>query len=485
VVITGANFTGTTAVAFNATAATSFVVNSDTQITASVAAGSLSGFITVTNGVGTGTSASNFVTGASQTPLLTAVSPARNLPTALPAANVVLTFSQPMAASTAGNVRVFGAQRGGQLVRGGNATASGNTITVAPARAFAPGERVMVTVPATVQSTAGYNTLARVHEFTVSTTPATGTFPNASPALTMGSMSQAVAVGDLNGDGLLDLVTSDSFGTGTGTGLSSTSYPGVVVRLGVGGGQFGPATGYSADSPGDITLGDMDGDGDLDIAVVSLYNGYPNSNTGQAVSILLNKGQGQFSPSTLLYVNSRPSHAVLGDVDGDGDLDMLVAATKASISFNDGSGNFTSGSIYTATIATTYGANDVALADVDGDGDLDAVIANYTQVSVRLNNGSGVFSGGTDLPVSGVTTNLVVGDLNGDGYLDFATGSATARSLSVRLNLGNGTFGGGADYPVSFQPGSLALGDLDGDGTLDLVAGNANPAFASNLALAP
>ncbi|MDO7884562.1 IPT/TIG domain-containing protein [Hymenobacter cheonanensis] len=487
VVITGANFTGTTAVAFNATAAASFVVNSDTQITASVAAGTLSGFITVTNGVGTATSASNFVTGSSQIPLLTAVSPARNLPTAPPGANVVLTFSQPMAASTAGNVRVFGAQRGGQLVRGGNATASGNTITVDPARPFAPGERVMVTVPATVQSTAGYNTLARVHEFTAATVPATGTFPNTPTSLTMGRMSAAIALGDLNGDGLLDLATSDYDGTGVTS--DPNQYPGVVVRLGVGGGRFSSTayTYYGASTPGDISLGDVDGDGDLDIAVVSTTDPGPRGGPGYQVNILLNDGQGQFptSASKSISVYNNPTHAVLGDVDGDGDLDMLIAANKASVSFNNGSGTFTDANDVASsrnpaiTVPTPYGVYDAALADVDGDGDLDALIANYNVVSVRLNNGSGVFGGGTDVPVVGVTTKLVVGDVNGDGYLDFATSCRASNSLSVRLNLGNGTFGGGADYPVSFTPGFLTLGDLDGDGDLDLVTGNG---FGSTIA---
>ncbi|MBH8559362.1 RCC1 domain-containing protein [Hymenobacter negativus] len=409
------------------------------------------------------TAASVPLQAVSQAPMLTGVSPARNLPTAPRGANVALTFSQPIATGTAGNVRVFGSQSGGQLVRGGNATASGNLITVDPTRPFAPGERVMVTVPATVQSTAGYNALAQVHEFTAGTVPATGTFLTPPTQLNMGGAATAVAVGDLNGDGMLDVVTSDPYSKGFYSAFPS---PGVVVRLGAGGGQFDAAGSNPLSDPGNITLGDVDGDGDLDIVITpKTYNG--------SITVRLNNSQGQFPSggrNIYLYSYTGPSHVVLGDVDGDGDLDMLIAASQASVSFNDGTGNFTSASSTASSIPTANAASDVALADVDGDGDLDALIANNNQVSVRLNNGSGSFSGGTDVPVGGALNKLAVGDVNGDGYLDFATSSGSAASLSVRLNNGNGTFGGGTDYPVSFTPGSLALGDVDGDGYLDLAA---------------
>ncbi|WP_230688401.1 IPT/TIG domain-containing protein [Hymenobacter jeongseonensis] len=472
VVITGANFTGIMAVAFNGTAAASFVVDSDTQITASVSAGTISGFITVTNGVGTGTSASNFVTGESQAPLLTSVSPARNLPTASLGANVVLTFSQPIAASTAGNVRVFGSQRGGQLVGGGNATASGNTITVDPARPFAPGERVMVTVPATVQSTDGYSTVARVHEFTAETAPAPATFLDPATSYAMQAQSRSVAVGDLNGDGVLDVVTGDYYG-----GTNDPAFGSTVVRFGLGNGQLGPSIEYNATYPTAITLADVDGDGDLDLVTSGATNS--NGTVQNQVYRRLNNGSGSFGNSQATQVNTRPTHTVLGDLDGDGDLDMLTAADQATLSFY-ANGTFSQNANY---IRTTTGfpvpvAVDVALGDVDGDGDLDALIANGSIVSVRLNNGLGTFSGIYDVPMGRAMTKLVVGDVDGDGDLDLATSSSITSTVSVRLNYGNGTFGGGADYTLAFAPKTLALGDVDGDGDLDLVTAGDNPSLS-------
>ncbi|MDQ2771363.1 MAG: IPT/TIG domain-containing protein [Bacteroidota bacterium] len=401
----------------------------------------------------------------SQAPLLTSVSPARNLPTAPLGANVALTFSQPIDAATAGNVRVFGSQRGGQLVRGGNATASGSTITVNPARSFAPGERVFVTVPATVQGTNGYNTVPKVHEFTAETAQAPATFLDPATSYAMQGQSQSVAVGDLNGDGLLDVVTGDFYG-------GSSAFGSVVVRFGLGNGQLGPLVEYSATYPTAITLADVDGDGDLDL-MTSGTTTASGSDMNQ-VYTRLNNGSGVFGTSRATQVNVRPTHTVLGDLDGDGDLDMLTAAAQASLNFNDGSGNFTNNGNY----ITNTTATDVALADVDGDGDLDALVANGSQVSVRLNNSRGVFSGTYNVPMGGATTKLVVGDVDGDGDLDLATSSSATSTVSVRLNNGDGTFGGGGDYSLAFAPKTLALGDVDGDGDLDLVTAGNNPSMS-------
>ena len=406
------------------------------------------------------TAASAPLQAVSLAPLVTAVSPVRNLPTASQGANVEITFSQPMAASTAGNVRVFGSQ----LVHGGPATASGNTITVNPARSFAPGERVFVTVPATVQSTAGYGTVPEVHEFTAETGPAPATFQDAPTVLPTNAQATAVATGDLNGDGLLDLVMTDTYSS------STSRPPAVVVRLSLGNGQFSAARRYIARQPDAISLGDVDGDGDLDVVVGTDRNPSAFGQNNSEVSTLLNDGTGQLAFPMSASIGTNPRHPVLGDLDGDGDLDILTAATAAVVSLNNGSGAF----VGNAVIPMANAVTDVAVGDVDGDGDLDALVANGSRVSIRLNNGRGTFSGGSDVPVGGPTTKLTVGDVDGDGDLDLATTNSiqgtTTGSVSVRLNDGSGTFGGGADYPLTYCVGAVALGDVDGDGDLDLVA---------------
>jgi uncharacterized delta-60 repeat protein len=414
-----------------------------------------------------------------QAPLLTAVAPVRNRPTALQAANVALTFSQQIAAATAGNVRVFGSQSGGQLVGGGNATASGNTITVDPARPLAPGERVMVTVPATVQSTSGYGTLPVVYEFTAEAGAATATFQDAPTVFDMKEQSTSLAIGDLNNDGIADLVTGDSY---VGSASGPYTYQGIVVRLGLGSGQFGYPIKYYANQPEGVSLGDVDNDGDLDVLVGGGRNTGGFGPDASFIYVLLNDGSGAFPLRTRTYAGLRPTHPVLGDLDGDGDLDILSPATTPVVSFNDGSGNFTDADRAGALIPVAYEALDVAVGDLDGDGDLDALIANGNQVSIRLNGGSGTFSGGSNVPVGigygtstlGLTARVVLGDVDGDGDLDLVTTNSikgtTTSSLSVRLNNGDGTFGGGPDYPMTYCVQTVALGDVNGDGALDLLA---------------
>jgi hypothetical protein len=129
-------------------------------------------------------------------------------------------------------------------------------------------------------------------------------------------------------------------------------------------------------------------------------------------------------------------HAVtLGDVDGDGDLDLVTGdlnTNTASLRLNNGSGNFSDGQ----PIAIGTGARSVALGDIDGDGDLDLLAANYhgNTVSVRLNDGRGAFSSNQEVGIGIGSYSLVLGDLDGDGDLDFVTANNKSNTVSVRLN---------------------------------------------------
>ncbi|MGY3090588.1 methionine-rich copper-binding protein CopC, partial [Hymenobacter sp. UYAg731] len=334
---------------------------------------------------------------------VTALSPARNATAAPRPTNVGITFNQSVNAARAGNVRVFSAQRGGQLVRGGNATASGSTITVNPASDLQPGETVFVTVPATVASTGATAATPHVYQFTATAGTATGTF-----------------------DGGTD--------------------PYVNV------------------SPMSVVVGDIDGDGDLDLLTANLIG---------SVNIRLNNGMGVFSGNTGVAVGTTTASVALGDLDGDGDLDLVTAdysSNTASVRLNNGTGQFNNGS--NPGVGTN--PTSVAVGDVDGDGDLDLLTANYGTtgtVSVRLNNGAGVFSGGSDPGVDSRPQSVAVGDVDGDGDLDLLTANGIG-TVSVRLNNGAGVFSGGSNPGVGTNPTSVAVGDVDGDGDLDLLTAN-------------
>ena len=160
-------------------------------------------------------------------------------------------------------------------------------------------------------------------------------------------------------------------------------------------------------------------------------------------------------------------------MDGDGDLDLLTANQSdntVSVRLNDGQGTFSGGS----DPAVGNFPQSVAVGDVDGDGDLDLLTANSSDntVSVRLNDGHGTFSGGSDPAVGTNPRSVAVGDVDGDGDLDLLTANSSDNTVSVRLNDGHGTFSGGSDPAVGTNPQSVAVGDVDGDGDLDLLAAN-------------
>ena len=383
---------------------------------------------------------------------------------------------------------MFSVQRGGLLIngRGGSTSVSGSTLLVNPATDFKPGETVFVTSTTAIQSTTGGKlSRGQVFQFTTGVGGSgRGNFntppPATSPDPTVGDSPFSVAMGDVDGDGDIDMVTAN-FGSNT-----------VSVRLNNGSGYFtAPATNPDptvGNKPSDLALGDVDGDGDLDLVTANY-----NDNT---VSVRLNNGAGNFTPPATnpnpavgTVAGSNPVDVALGDVDGDGDLDLITIVTKfdpasfngnlVSVRFNNGSGNFTPTN---ADLPFEGYPTSVALGDVNGDGYLDLVIGSITStggiVSVRLNNGGGTFTAPPTNPDSNVgiyPSSIALGDVDGDSDLDLVTNNKNSNTVSVRLNNGVGTFTAPAINPepvVGDSPGSVALGDVDGDGDLDLLVAN-------------
>jgi len=209
----------------------------------------------------------------------------------------------------------------------------------------------------------------------------------------------------------------------------------------------------------DVAMGDIDGDGDID-AVVANYN------AGQAV--WLNNGSGTFTPGT--GFGSGASFGIaLGDLDGDGDLDAAVAdlGGAETVWLNNGSGNF-GASAHDSFGGTTF-SKDIILADVDGDGDLDVVVANSNgDHEVWLNDGSANFGTTADVTFgNNMTEGIASGDVNGDGHVDLLV-SVQMGGNEVWLNNGAGAFIAGDVLPV-YNAKQTLLGDVDGDGDLDAI----------------
>ncbi len=291
--------------------------------------------------------------------------------------------------------------------------------------------------------------------------PGAGAFVDTHEGLT-GDHPTTVSMGDVNGDGHLDAVVANG-----GGGPASN----MAVFLNDGHGALVPAGTFAPDTAAHrATLGDLDGDGDLDCVVVYYASSTPN--------VWRNDGHGvftSFGPS----LGSFPSLCVeLADVDGDKDLDILMGMDTGGgnrVFVNDGSAGFTPG----GTFATASRSQAIAVADVDGDKDLDVFAADGGDVALFLNNGLGVFSGSPQPFVnSGLVGGggLAAGDVDGDGDPDLVVVHSSG-GTRVYLNAGGAFSDGGqllGDLSGQLtQALSAALGDIDGDCDLDLVLGNA------------
>ena len=267
--------------------------------------------------------------------------------------------------------------------------------------------------------------------------------------------AQEIDLADLDGDGLLDVVTSimggsSAFWLGDGTG----GFIGPIQAVGTGRVH---------------TLGDLDNDGDLDIldgtsTDVSLFFGSASGSRGGLV--LADSGQTLGSGGT--------GSLVFGDLNADGALDMVAGLSGANVAWlNDGSGGFVDAGVTLGTADTLA----VALGDVDNDGTLDLVAGNggATGDTVWLGDGAGGFVDSGQALGSTATTAIVLGDLDRDGDLDFVAAADGANT--VWLNDGGVQAGTIGQFQAAGTFGTsttlaLALGDIDADGALDLVTGN-------------
>ena len=276
------------------------------------------------------------------------------------------------------------------------------------------------------------------------------------PRLAVGDSPESVVLGDVDGDGVLDIVTANA------------DSDDVSVLLGLGDGSFHEqARSGVGNRPESVVLGDVDGDGSLDIVTA-------NTNSDD-VSVLLGLGDGSFHEQARFSVGNHPKSVALGDLNGDGILDIVTAncwSADVSVLLGLGDGSFRP----QATFGVGSGPSSVALGDLNGDGALDIVTANIWSwpgtISVLLGLGDGSFGPQATFGVGSGPHSVALGELNGDGNLDIVTADSWSNTISVLLGLGDGSFKMQARFKVGDQPQSLSLGDTNGDGVLDVVTAN-------------
>lgn len=242
--------------------------------------------------------------------------------------------------------------------------------------------------------------------------------------------THGLGMGDLNGDGKLDLATvnnadndvSVAFGDGRGGFTRAPGSPFVV----------GP-------SPYPLTLGDVNNDGRLDIVATASATGPARAQQlplSRALTLLMADGRGDFRKSLVPLRTGEPWFVAIGDINGDSKADLVVThheRYELTVLLGDGQGRFTE--VVGSPFHLSRNAFQLALADVNRDGSRDVIAAAGDGVHVLVGDGEGNFkqAPGSPFLTGKGAWHFAHGDLNADGKVDVVTTNAESNTVSVLL----------------------------------------------------
>jgi hypothetical protein len=271
----------------------------------------------------------------------------------------------------------------------------------------------------------------------------------------------SVAIGDLTGDGLPEIVSANRYG------------PHLAIFRNLGEGAFEqppkiiPTSEVETEYPYDVDLGDLDRDGDLDIVVTCNYD--PG-----IVLLLFNDGAGNFDRISDISPGGKSFNSVLVDLDGKDGLDLVVSRNSAqdlAIYLNYGDGNF--GLQGTAPAGADPKA--IRAADLNGDGKPDVVTANDSAgvITVFLGDGAGGLSLDQTYAAGKGPRELVLPDLDSDGKPDVVVAGGKGSTIVTRFyGSGDGKLADREDFESGPRPNSVDAGDFDLDGNADVAVAN-------------
>lgn len=278
------------------------------------------------------------------------------------------------------------------------------------------------------------------------------------------------AVGDFDGDGKLDIAVINN----------SNNTLSVLRNIGTGGAMnFAAKVDFNTGSnPQTVNYGDFDGDGKFDLVVTNLWDNtisvYRNTSTTGTIS---------FSAKMDYPTDLNPAYAAIGDFDNDGKSDIAVANYSGSLITNDGTvsiyRNISSGTgnVNFATrtsLITGQRPICIALGDLDGDNKLDLAVTNWETSSISVfrnlsSLGNIGFTSKSDMLTNQNPLFVAMGDLDGDTKLDIAVASSNKLSvMKNRSSFGLVAFDTKQDFTPEGSPVSLDIDDLNGDGKPDI-----------------